>query len=241
MTQSSYTKTPMPVPLGFRDAAPPPLASRRHTLHFVVIVGGIAGVGLLQARRSAPSHPVSHVPLYLSLAALQLLFVWFVRKGIRAHGYSLLGLLGRCWRSSSEAATDIVLAVTFVVLLRGLTALLHHVLGPSLANARFLLPSGTIESLLWAAVAIIAGSCEELIYRGYLQRQLWSLTQSLSVAILLQAIIFATAHLYQGWRPAMLTGVFGLAFGLLAAWRKSIVPGAIAHSLIDIVGGLVPR
>jgi membrane protease YdiL (CAAX protease family) len=95
--------------------------------------------------------------------------------------------------------------------------------------------------LLWAAVAIIAGSCEELIYRGYLQRQLWSLTQSLSVAILLQAIIFATAHLYQGWRPAMLTGVFGLAFGLLAAWRKSIVPGAIAHSLIDIVGGLVPR
>jgi hypothetical protein len=28
-----------------------------------------------------------------------------------------------------------------------------------------------------------------------------------------------------------------LVFGLLAAWRRSIIPGAIAHMVVDILGG----
>ena len=33
------------------------------------------------------------------------------------------------------------------------------------------------------------------------------------------------------------TRIYGLIFGLLAALRRSILPGAIAHSIIDIAGG----
>lgn len=95
--------------------------------------------------------------------------------------------------------------------------------------------------MVWVIVALVAGTCEEMVYRGYLQPQLWSLTGSLPLAIVVQAIVFATAHIYQGWRAAIITGVYGLAFGVLAAWRRSIVPGAIAHSLIDILGGLAGR
>jgi hypothetical protein len=47
-------------------------------------------------------------------------------------------------------------------------------------------------------VAITAGICEEIVYRGYLQRQLSAFTGSLPIAVCLQAAIFGAAHLYQG-------------------------------------------
>jgi membrane protease YdiL (CAAX protease family) len=225
----------------FDNSVPALLASRRHTQRFILIICGIALVGLVQWHRSTPSPMASRIPLYLSIATLQVLFVWFVNKGIRANGRSLLDLFGRRWRSSFDACRDVILAVAFVVLLRGCTALLQHALGPSLAKAAFLLPVGPIESLLWVLVSIVSGVGEEIIFRGYLQRQLWALSTSLSLSIVLQAVIFATAHVYQGWRPAMITGFYGIAFGFLAAWRKTIVPGAIAHSIIDVIGGLFPR
>jgi membrane protease YdiL (CAAX protease family) len=109
---------------------------------------------------------------------------------------------------------------------------------PSSSLWGFLLPNGPLESLLWVGVAIMAGVCEEVVYRGYLQPQLWALSGSLPLSIALQALIFGVAHVYQGWRPTIITAVYGLVFGLLAAWRKSIVPGAIAHSIVDLIAGL---
>jgi len=43
---------------------------------------------------------------------------------------------------------------------------------------------------------------------------------------------------YQGWKPALVTGVYGLVFGLVAALRRSIIPSAIAHAAVDIIAGL---
>ena len=83
-----------------------------------------------------------------------------------------------------------------------------------------------------------AGICEELVYRGYLQRQLWGLTRSLPLALVLQSLIFGFGHIYQGWKPAMITGIYGFIFGLVAAWRRSIIPGALAHTIVDVMGGL---
>ncbi|PZR73714.1 MAG: hypothetical protein DLM73_10170 [Chthoniobacterales bacterium] len=226
---------------GFGDPTPEPLASRLHTFRFLLIVGGIALAGLLNGRQAATSSAGSHLPLYLTIVGLQLLFVWFVRLGIRARGIQLLDLIGRRWRFPLDGLRDTALAVFFVVLLRGCFGLLQHLLGQSSANAAFLLPNGPLESALWVAVSIVAGVGEEIVYRGYLQRQLWALCGSLPLAILLQALIFGIGHAYQGWRPALITAIYGLAFGLLAAWRKSIVPGAIAHTCVDVIGGLFPR
>ena len=100
------------------------------------------------------------------------------------------------------------------------------------------MPKTMSESLIWILVSLSAGTCEELVYRGYLQRQLWSLTSSLSLALILQSMIFAVGHIYQGWKPALVTAIYGLIFGLVAAWRRSIIPGALAHALVDIIGGL---
>jgi membrane protease YdiL (CAAX protease family) len=64
------------------------------------------------------------------------------------------------------------------------------------------------------------------------------MTSSLPAAVFLQAAVFAGAHSYQGWRPALVAGAYGLAFGALAAARKSLRPGILAHTLVDVVGGV---
>lgn len=222
--------------------APQPLASTRHTVRFLLIVAGIAAAGLLRTGATpaaAASPPASRVPLYLSLVLLELGLVWYVAIGVRHQGHSIVGLLGARWRSWRDGARDVALAVAMTVLLRGLSAALHWLAGPSHARTAFVLPRGIAESLLWIVVSLAAGACEEAAFRGYLQPQLWALTGSLPVAVVGQALAFGIAHLYQGWRAALVTALYGLAFGLLAAWRRSIVPGILAHWLVDVIGGLV--
>ena len=86
-------------------------------------------------------------------------------------------------------------------------------------------------------MSVAAGVGEEISFRGYLQGQFARLTSSLPAGILLQAVAFAIPHLYQGWRAAVGTGVYGLAFGVLAAARKSLRPGILAHAFVDVAGG----
>ena len=89
------------------------------------------------------------------------------------------------------------------------------------------------------AVSLTAGFCEELIYRGYLQRQFTALTHSVAGGIVLQAIAFALSHGYQGWRFVLLIAVLAAMLGLLANWRRSLRPGMIAHALQDGITGIV--
>jgi CAAX protease family protein len=86
---------------------------------------------------------------------------------------------------------------------------------------------------------VTAGFCEELIYRGYLQRQFTVFTHTVIGGILLQAIVFALSHAYQGWNYVVLIAVLAGMLGVLAHWRKSLRPGMIAHALQDGISGIV--
>lgn len=223
---------------GVTDSTPAPLASPRHLRRLIYITMGIAAAMLLQARRPAPIESASRIPLYVGLIVVELVLVWFVVIGVRARGYKLIDVVGRRWRTAADAIIDLLCAAGTAALLRYLGPLLFQLLGRWLTATGFLLPKSTSESVVWIAVSIAAGVCEEIVYRGYLQRQLWSLTRSLPAALVLQSMIFGLGHIYQGWKPALVTAVYGLIFGLVAAGRRSIIPGAIAHAAVDIIGGL---
>ena len=90
-------------------------------------------------------------------------------------------------------------------------------------------------------VSVSAGICEEIVYRGYLQRQFLALTRSSIVAVLAQAVIFGLGHAYQGAKQVVVITVLGLLYGLLAWWRKSLRPGILAHAWSDIFGGWIER
>jgi hypothetical protein len=120
----------------------------------------------------------------------------------------------------------IALTVFFVVLFGDFTGEDH-----------FALPKTALQLVAFIPLAVTAGFCEEVVFRGYLLKQFERLTSSTSTAIIGQAIVFSLAH---GYHQTVVGFVhkFGLAFGALATWRKSLVPGIIAHILLDLSGAM---
>ena len=110
---------------------------------------------------------------------------------------------------------------------------------PADGTIAFLLPQTPLEMTLWVAVAIVAGISEEAIYRGYLQRQLAALTQSVPAGVLVSAAIFGGVHAYQGWSRAVVIAISVILFGAVAHWRGTVRPGMFAHGLQDAIAPLL--
>jgi membrane protease YdiL (CAAX protease family) len=225
-------------------AVPSPtlLAPRRHTVVFLLILGAVAAWGAVSQQRfgggAAALPPAAKWATYVSVMVVQLLLVRYVVVGIRRNGRTLRDLLGDLSTTPRRVLTDLLLAIGFLAASRVLSALLGAALGVKDDAARVIGPSGFAQTAAWILVCVVAGAGEELSFRGYLQAQFARMTSSLPAAVLLQATVFAVVHAYQGWGPALLAGVYGLAFGALAAARKSLRPGILAHALVDIVGGI---
>jgi len=209
------------------------IASRTHTailastFAFLALAGGYAqGTG--RVSRAAPTaHQV--IQLYFTALAVEWASVYYVWIGTRRRNVTLRSLLGGRWDSPKTIAIDVVTAaVLWSVWLAIVSAL------PGTDSVQSLLPRTPIEFSIWILVAMSAGFCEELVFRGYFQRQFLALTGSAGAAITLQALVFGVGHSYEGaWAVAKITA-YGILFGLLAAWRKSLRPGMLAHAWSDI-------
>jgi hypothetical protein len=110
--------------------------------------------------------------------------------------------------------------------------------GPSAARTvDSLLPQSLLEIVIWIGVSITAGICEELAFRGFLQRQFHALTGNVAVAVLLQGLVFGLFHAYQGWRNVAVISVLGVLYGALAAWRGNLRANIVTHAWGDVWEG----
>jgi membrane protease YdiL (CAAX protease family) len=100
-----------------------------------------------------------------------------------------------------------------------------------------LLPRTALEAVVWIATSVSAGFCEELVFRGYVQSQSLALSQSAVIAVAAQGLVFGMMHAYQGWRAVVSISVLGMMFGGLAAWRKTLRIGMVAHAWQDVWAG----
>jgi len=111
---------------------------------------------------------------------------------------------------------------------------------PELRKAiEFLVPANLPELLLFLVLGATAGICEEIIFRGYLQRQLAALSRSVLGGILLSAAVFGASHLYEGRERMLIITFLGVTLGTVAALRKNLRPGMIAHAGQDWLAGIV--
>jgi len=91
--------------------------------------------------------------------------------------------------------------------------------------------------LAWASIivsALFAGICEEVGFRGTMQVPLEQ-RYGRRIAIGVVSIVFTLTHLHQSWAPWLFIQLFGasLLWGILAATIGSLIPGMIAHTLLD--------
>jgi membrane protease YdiL (CAAX protease family) len=211
---------------------------------FIAIFVGLSVAGGF-FQHAAKQHPqaalprANAVPSYVSVLISEWLLVFYVRMGVHKRGVRLRDLVGGRWATPKEVMNDIALGAGLWAVWIGLMN--PHVLGGGTNAAQGLLPQGILESLVWIPLALSAGFCEELAFRGYLQKQFQAIAGSSALAVLFQAIVFGVGHLYEGVGAATRITLFGALFGLFAAWRKSLRPGMIAHAWSDIFGVIIFR
>lgn len=232
------------------------IASRRHTAAVVgfflllTVVGALfhrSGVG----QAAGAPHP-NVAGLYLSLIAAEWALVYWVHAGLRLSATPLRNVIDQPAVTASAGTSSIsarsrrvgVDALVAAGVWGGWTAVAlarDHWLTPGVSSVASLLPEGPVEAILWTALSISAGFCEELLFRGYLQQQFRALTGSLPLAVAMQAVLFGVAHGYQGLAPTISIAAYAALLGAVAAWRQSLRPGMIVHAWTDIFSGLVAR
>jgi membrane protease YdiL (CAAX protease family) len=98
-------------------------------------------------------------------------------------------------------------------------------------------PAGFVEVFLWILVSLAAGIGEEIVFRGYLQKQFQAATRSVIAAVVLQGLLFGLMHTYQGWKQVMVIAPLGILYGALAAWRRNLRANMISHAFSDLFEG----
>ena len=132
---------------------------------------------------------------------------------------------------------DIGITVGFFLVWAGVGQGLTYILKPGKPGFSGLFPSNSLELGAWIVMSLTAGFCEELVFRGYLQRALQSATNA-AIAIVAQGVIFGLVHFYQGIKLVTIIIVLGTMLGFLAHWRRKLWPGMMFHGLTDTLGGL---
>ena len=165
---------------------PVPIASRRHLVGFLLIALAVVILGIRAQQgqsgsgpdRQLASHNVS-VQVYLVAIVMDWALFYYCWAGVHRRGGSLWSLAGGRWTSWKSVATDVAIVVPFWIIWEGAAWATHWLLGPSTAKTvDSLLPKSLLEIVVWIATCITAGICEEMAFRGYLQRQFHALTGS---------------------------------------------------------------
>lgn len=233
-------------PSGSRSA-PRSIAPWWHTALVVLLIVGLSyrGRNRLPGAGSPPGRLTAD--LLMSIA-----YEWFlagaVLLGIRLRGISLRRLLGdrrpglRAWAADFAAAlifwaiANLSLAALGQLLQNGSHS---HIDLSKIANAAAsLTPATGVEMALFLTLSVSAGVCEELIFRGYLQQQFICMTGRVWAGVALAALVFGSAHEYEGAAGVLLLAAYGAMFGVLALVRRRLRTGMIAHAWHDSIGGV---
>ncbi len=213
----------------------------------IVLAGFFPFVGVRRFRmletRPDPTPTGIKLRLYASTMLSEWLLVALMLFVAARHGLSPAEVGERI----GDAKTILIVTVALLAALAALTAFnLTQVrrarvedLRAALRRARKFVPVGRVETSAFAAVAVTAGVCEELLYRGWLVSFLGAAFGSAWAGVIVAGVVFGFGHAYQGPRGIVTTGILGLGFGALFLWVRSLLPGQVIHAGLDLVNGVL--
>jgi hypothetical protein len=240
-----------------------------HTVILIAGIALLSIAGAMQlSNANAPVNRLQTYALTATTEFFMLAWVWFGLRLRKVPFRSLIGSasgIGPASRSFRPVAIDLGFALAFWIaalfVLANIgvywtlieAAIKHRPLfspgkqlapDPSQQQTLHILtqlaPTNGREVAAWIGLCIIAGFAEELVFRGYLHRQFTAWARgAVAAGVVGSAVLFGTAHGYQGVRNMVLLAIFGAFFSLLALYRRSLRPGIFAHSWHDLFAGLV--
>ena len=224
-----------------RPAAGEAVAPWWHTgLLTALLVGG----SLLSARQAhravLGSHHLARYSLTILSELVLLLLAWW---GLRMRRVSMAEVLQfhrgwRAWAEDMGAAAVFWITSAAILVVIGLLLRAGHLATPR-KTVMALAPRTWLELVLWIAVSLTAGFCEEFVFRGYFLRQFSSLGGGLGLGVLASSLLFGVSHGYEGAAGMIAITVYGALFCVLVLLRRSLRPGMMAHAWHDIFSGVM--
>lgn len=176
---------------------------------------------------------------YIVALLIQWLFFGLMYFGLSLNGTKLVAITGNFAGDEKKQSHDIILGFLFLgfsVLITLIFLLLQRPSGP---RGEFLPRTGA-ELVIFIPLALTAGVSEELIFRGYLLKQFQILMGKTPAVVVAQALLFGISHGYHQNLAAFGSNLaFGILLGFLAIWRRSLLPCMVAHSLSDLLAGIL--
>ena len=174
-----------------------------------------------------------------------------VALGAWAHAGRRADELGFTWPAGWQAPVGLgiamLLAATltaqYVVLMR--TGRGRRQLLDELRRQAPFAPQTRRELGHFMALAVTAGVCEEILYRGfliwYVSRYTGTTLPGLAAAVILATAVFGLGHAYQGAKGVVQVSALALLAGVLYVWTGSLLVVIPLHVAVDVIGGIVCR
>jgi len=241
-------------PQAYAQPIPPPLPGERpsqvaplwHTAALLTLFVLSTYVTTHRAAATAAG-AVSHTPRvlrYLGSIGLEWLLLGLVLAGIyRRREFLRTAFLNRARGVLESLGMGLAVYVIglFAIAAVGsvlyLTPLFHQ---RNEAVVLALAPHTPLEFVVWFALSLTAGICEELIFRGYLQQQLTALSGRPIASIIVAALLFGSVHLYEGVAAMLPLAALALVYGFVVRFYKGDLRAVIvAHTLQDFLVALL--
>lgn len=228
-----------------------PLAPVWHTVLIVAIMlGNSAFTAYFSSKVKHGTNTISGTERYISYISsifLELFLLAMLWVGLRLRRTRIRDLIGGRWDSPESFLIDVAVAFGFWIGSYATLAGLSYLMGMARANqleetkklASMLAPHSWGALIVFILLSATAGFVEELIFRGYLQRQIGILTGRISVGVLASALVFGAGHGYEGVRRMVLIFIFGLMFSALTLWRRNLRSAMMAHAWFDAFQGVL--
>ena len=211
--------------------------------HAALLVLLLVGVSFLNARRSQHGGMAAHhVAMYGATIVAEWVLFLLAWWGLWMKRIPLAEVLGfrrglRAWAQDLGAALIFWIAAVIILAVIGLALRLGHLASAQKAVTA-LAPRSAAEMLLWVALCLTAGFCEEFAFRGYFLRQFSSPIHRVWLGVVLSSLLFGVSHGYEGAAGMIAIVVYGALFCALALARDSLRPGMTAHAWHDIITGV---
>ncbi len=216
-----------------------------HLLAIVLVVIGPLRSGTLGLRRFRAATPETlprvrraayraAIVMQWSLVLATLLIWWSTRRPLGD-----LGLVPRL--GGGMIGVGVGVAIIIVVMIRERRRAIDDPAALAEVRARLealrlLLPHRRAEFGLFRWVALTAGVCEEVLYRGYL---IWYFSHALPwwAAALVAAAAFGLGHAYQGARGVAVGTLLGAFLAAVYFLTGSLFTSMLIHALMDLHTG----
>jgi uncharacterized protein len=106
-----------------------------------------------------------------------------------------------------------------------------------------IIPANLAEYRHYTFLAVSAGVCEEIIYRGFLFNYVYTIMGNVPYAhvwaMLIPSISFGISHLYQGWIAVSKILIIAILLSAIFYYSSSLWIVIIIHIAIDLLSGYI--